>query len=104
MATRKTSRCSSDAKFIKQEVSQEVDAEHAQYEKSIRRQVEADFEKRDAERVLGSQSLASKQATMSVEEFEKFKHIHPHLTDNYVKSFYVNAGNDDAICSVRRSS
>ena len=82
----------SDRDRIKAEAEEEENRKRAETQRSIRSQVEAEFDARDTQRILGNESMAARQATMTRDQFDSYKHLHPHLTDNYMKSFYVNAG------------
>lgn len=59
---------------------------------SIRKQVEKDFENRDAGRLLKNDSFESQYATKHVDHRDKYNHMHPHVTPEYIKSYYVDAG------------
>jgi hypothetical protein len=69
----------------------------------IRKQVEEEWELEHQKRTLGvKQKQEVRDANRQLEQHDKYKHLHPHITGDFLRSFNVNAGLDyDSIYSQR---
>ena len=73
------------------ETSEEEDYESIQ--RRMRVKVENDFDKREKQHILNPESSYERQeADRFIGRRDRNQHIHPHLTQDYIRSFYVNAG------------
>jgi hypothetical protein len=88
---------------IRAQADQEVELSRQESYDSIRKQVEKEFEQRDAARILGEQRHDVKQAQRGVDHRDRYGHLHSHVTPDYIKSDYVTAGLDyDSIYEISR--
>ena len=88
---------------IRRQAEEEVEVSRQDMQDNIRKQVELEFEQRDASRILGDQHIRMKEAQRHTEQRDKYGHLHSHVTPDYIRSYYVNAGLDyDSIYEISR--
>lgn len=72
---------------------EEYEVKHStDVQQNIRRQVEAEFDMRDKQRILGDESYDVRSATRYQARQEEYNHMHPHVTPTYIQSVYRDAG------------
>ena len=76
--------------------ARQIDIEPQEDYESIKRRmrvkVEGDFDKREKHILPNEQSYKHQEADRCIGRRDRNIHIHPHVTEDYSRSFYVNAG------------